>query len=552
MTQPNTTVMTTAEAVVRSLIAQGIRQLYCVPGVQNDDFFDALVRVGAPIRAIHTRHEQATAYMALGAAQATGQPQAYCVVPGPGFLNTTAALSTAFATNAPVLAVVGQIADRQIGRGVGMLHEIPDQLAILRGLTKWADRITGPDDAADKVRTAFRQMLSGAPRPVGLECPANIWRKEAAVAFDASAIAYEAPALDAVALDRAERMLAEARRPLIIVGSGAQGAGCEVTQLAERIEAPVVAFRAGQGVVDGRHRLNMTVGGGYLLWKDCDLVIGIGTRLQAAMDWGLDAGIKTIHIEANPARIGVTHEPTLALIADAAGGVRALLQRLGPRPADLARRDEEIGTARAETLRRAAKLGPQKAWIDAIRAALPEDGILVNELTQIGYANHLLWPTYKPRTFLSPGYQGTLGWGYAAALGAKVARPDVPVVSLNGDGGFMFGVQELATAAHHSIGVVALVFNDGSFGNVKRIQQQHYGGRTVAVDFTNPDFVKLGESFGVRSCRVTDPTALRRELAAAIAADQPALIEIPFKLDDFPNPWDLILGMPKLRGAQRG
>ena len=551
MAQPNTTVMTTAEAVVRSLIVQGIRELYCVPGVQNDDFFDALVRVGAPIRAVHTRHEQATAYMALGAAQATGRPQAYCVVPGPGFLNTTAALSTAYATNAPVLAVVGQIADRQIGRGVGLLHEIPDQLAILRGLTKWADRITGPDDAAEKVRTAFRQMLSGAPRPAGLECPANVWRREGAVAFDESPIAFTAPVRDDVAFDRAERLIRAAKRPLIIVGSGAQSAGREVTALAERIEAPVVAWRAGQGVVDGRHRLSLTVGGGYRLWKDADLVIGIGTRLQAAMDWGLDAGIKTIHIEANPARVGVTHEPTVALVADTADGVRALLQRLGTRPGSLARRDDEVGAVRAETMRQAAKLGPQKTWIDAIRASLPEAGILVNELTQIGYANHLLWPTYKPRTFLSPGYQGTLGWGYAAALGAKVARPDVPVVSLNGDGGFMFGVQELATAAHHRIGVVALVFNDGSFGNVKRIQQQNYGGRTIAVDFTNPDFVKLGESFGVRSCRVTDPIALRRELSAAIAADVPALIEVPFRLDDFPNPWDLILGMPKLRGTSR-
>jgi acetolactate synthase I/II/III large subunit len=552
MAQTNTTTMTTAEAVVRSLIAQGIRELYCVPGVQNDDFFDALVRVGAPIRAIHTRHEQATAYMALGAAQATGKPQAYCVVPGPGFLNTTAALSTAYATSAPVIAIVGQIADRHIGRGVGQLHEIPDQLAILRGLTKWAERINGPDDAADKVRAAFTQMQSGAPQPVGLECPANLWRKEGPVAFDESRIARVGPALDEVAFDRAERLIAAAKRPLIIVGSGAQSAGAEVTQLAERIEAPVIAWRTGQGVIDGRHRLSMTMTSGYLLWKDCDLVIGIGTRLQQAMDWGLDANIKTIHLEANPARIGITHEPTVALIADAADGTRALLKRLGPRPTSSAHRDAELTAVRAEVAKRTAKLAPQKSWIDAIRSALPEDGILVNELTQIGYANHLLWPTYKPRTFLSPGYQGTLGWGYAAALGAKVARPDTPVISLCGDGGFMFGVQELATAAHHKIGAIALVFNDGSFGNVKRIQQQSYGGRTIAVDFTNPDFVKLGESFGVKSCRVTDPQSLNRALVAAIAADVPALIEVPFRLEDFPNPWDLILGMPKLRGTSRG
>ncbi len=549
MPDTNTRTMSTAETVVASLIAQGISQLYCVPGVQNDDFFDALSRVGGAIRPIHTRHEQATAYMALGAAQATGRPQAYAVVPGPGFLNTTAALSTAYATCAPVLAIAGQIPDRYIGRGTGQLHEIPDQLAIMRGLTKWADRITGPDDAGEKVRTAFRHMLSGAPRPVGLECPANVWRKEGQVAFDESIIARHGPKLDEAALDRAAALIANAKRPLIMVGSGAQDASVGITRLAEAIEAPISAWRTGQGVIDSRHRLAIVQAAAHVLWKDADLVIGIGTRFQPAMDWGLDSGLKTIHIEADATRLGIMHEATVSIVADAAEAVEALLQRLAGRFTDRARRDGEIAAARQSVMTRAAKLAPQKAWIDAIRAGLPDEGLLVNELTQIGYANHLLWPTYKPRTFLSPGYQGTLGWGYAAAIGAKVARPDVPVVSLNGDGGFMFGVQELATAVHHKIGVVALVFNDGAFGNVKRIQQMNYSGRTIAVDFTNPDFVKLGESFGVRSCRVTDPASLTRELTRAIAADAPALIEIPFRLADFPNPWDLILGLPKQRGV---
>src|SRR5262249_54996980 len=183
MTPENMAQMATAEVVVRTLEMQGIDALFCLPGVQNDDFFDALAITGKAIRPIHARHEQATGYMALGAALATGKPQAYCVVPGPGFLNTTAALATAYATNAPILVISGQIPDHIIGRGIGLLHEIPDQLAIMRGLTKWAERVVGPDDAATKSREAFRQMLTDGPRPVGLECPMNVWRKIGPVAF---------------------------------------------------------------------------------------------------------------------------------------------------------------------------------------------------------------------------------------------------------------------------------------------------------------------------------------------------------------------------------
>jgi acetolactate synthase I/II/III large subunit len=545
----NVATMSSAEVIVRGLSAQGIRNLFCVPGVQNDDFFDALVTKAPEIRPIHTRHEQATAYMALGAAQATGETQAYCVVPGPGLLNTTAALSTAYATCAPILALSGQIPDRYIGKGVGLLHEIPDQLAILKGLTKWAARVTGPADAGEKIREAFTQLRSGAPRPVGLECPMNVWRAKGEVAFDDTRITRMSPAIDTDAIARAAKLLAASKRPLISVGSGAQSASAEVTRLAELLEAPVFAYRAGQGVVDGRHRLSVTQLGAYHLWKETDVVLGIGTRLQAPFDWGTDANLKIIHMDLNPERFGVTGNPDVKIEMDAADGVTALIHALEKLLGKRASRADEVAAVRKIVAEKCAKLAPQRGYVDAIRAALPEDGILVNELTQIGYANHLMWPTYKPRTFLSPGYQGTLGWGYGAALGAKVARPDVPVVSLNGDGGFMFGVQELATAVHHKIGVVAVVFNDGAFGNVKRIQQLNYGGRTVAVDFTNPDFVKLGQSFGVRSVRAEGPAALQREITAAIKADEPALIEAPVSLANFPNPWDLVLGLTKQRGA---
>ena len=546
MTASNLARMDAAEVTIKTMVANGIDTLYCLPGVQNDDFFDALVRSGAPMRPVHTRHEQATAYMALGAALATGKPQAYCVVPGPGFLNTTTPLATAQSLGAPVLAISGQIYEQFIGKGIGFLHEIPDQLGIMRTLTKWAGHIEGPQDAAAKSRTAFEELLSGVPGPVGLECGWNMWKRAAEVAFDDTPVVRRTPPLDLDAIKAAAKLLARAKRPIILAGGGAQGASAELTRLVDRIQAPVIAYRTGQGAIDARNPFSHRFPAGHALWKDVDVVIGIGTRLQQALDWGLDDAMKIIHIDIDPTRIGRTCTPDVAIVADAADALAALLDELDRTGSKPASRKDEMLELRTRMDGEFARLAPQKAWIDAIRAELPEDGILIEELTQISYASRLLWPAYRPRTYLSTGYQGTLGWGYPTALGAKCANPDRAVVAVHGDGGFMFGVQEMATAVKHDIGVVALVFNDNAYGNVKRIQQTNYDGRTVASDLTNPDFVKLAESFGMRGERVTTPKALRPALKAAIKANAPALIEIP--VGEFPDPWSYFF-RKKARGA---
>lgn len=546
MPASNLAQMNAAEVTIRTMAANGLDTLYCLPGVQNDDFFDALVRSGNPLKPIHTRHEQATAYMALGAALASGKPQAYCVVPGPGFLNTTTPLATAQSLCAPVLAISGQIYEQYIGKGVGFLHEIPDQLGIMRTLTKWAGHIEGPQDAAAKSRAAFDELLSGVPGPVGLECGWNMWRSAAEVAFDDTPAVRRTPPLDLDAIKAAAMLMAGAKRPIILVGGGAQDASAEVTRLAARIQAPVVAYRTGQGVIDSRNPFSHRFPAGHALWKDVDVVIGIGTRLQHMMDWGSDDAMKVIHLDIDPSRIGRTCTPDVAIVADAAEGVAALLnalERVGDKPAD---RTDEMLALRARMDDEFARLAPQKAWVDAIRAELPEDGILIEELTQISYASRLLYPVYKPRTYLSTGYQGTLGWGYSTALGAKCAMPDRAVVAVHGDGGFMFNVQEMATAVAHNIGMVALVFNDNAYGNVKRIQQSNYEGRTVVSDLVNPDFVRLAESFGMHAERVTTPEALRPALRAAIKANAPALIEIP--VGEFPDPWSYFF-RKKARGA---
>ena len=185
------------------------------------------------------------------------------------------------------------------------------------------------------------------------------------------------------------------------------------------------------------------------------------------------------------------------------------------------------------------------AFLDAIRAALPEDGILVEDLTQIGYVARIAFAVHGPRQYITSGYQGTLGHAFASALGAKVARPERAVVALAGDGGFMYNVQELATAVQHGINVVALVFNDGAYGNVRRMQREFYGNRVLASDLTNPDFVRLADSFGVFARRTTDPDGLRDALEQALAQDAPAVIEV--KVGEFPDPWRHIV-LPRVRG----
>jgi acetolactate synthase-1/2/3 large subunit len=191
------------------------------------------------------------------------------------------------------------------------------------------------------------------------------------------------------------------------------------------------------------------------------------------------------------------------------------------------------------------EMAPQVAYLDAIRAALPEDGIVVEDLTQVGYVARIAFPVHGPRQYLTSGYQGTLGHAYPSALGAKVAHPDRAVVALAGDGGFMYNVQELATAVQHGINVVAIVFNDGAYGNVRRMQRQLYGNRVIASDLVNPDFVRLADSFGVFALAVDNPDDLQDALEQALARDAPALIEI--KVGEFPDPWRHIV-LPRVRG----
>ncbi len=537
-----------ASHVIEVIRQADIDTLFCLPGVQNDDFFDALVDAD-DIRTIVSRHEQGAAYMALGAAQVTGHPAAFCVVPGPGMLNAAAALTSAYWSNARVLAVIGEIAVAARGKGFGALHELADQHAILQQLTKRAAVIDEPSTAVDDLQRALDELVSGRPRPVSVEVPVDRWRMPAAGSI--AAPRPEHPAIDQDALDRVVSAIAAAERPMIVVGGGAQDASDPVRTLAELLQAPVTTRRMGQGVIPTAHDLFAPLAVGHRLWADADLVIGIGTRLEWPLQqWKTDDDQTIVKIDIDADELDRHDVGTIGVHGDAAEVCRALVEALAPhgRRPD---RTDELAAMKEDYRRQIDHLRPQLDYLAAIRDVLPTDGVIVEDVTQIGFAAHLAFDFRRPRTLLSTGPAGTLGAGYAHGLGAQAALQatgDRKALVVAGDGGFLFTGNELATAVQHEIPLVCAVFDDGAYGNVKRMQQQKFGDdRTIASTLRNPDFVAYARSFGALGLHADDPAEFRTRLDEAFSADRPTIIHV--ETTAMPDPWPhLLLGRARGRG----
>jgi acetolactate synthase-1/2/3 large subunit len=535
------TTRTGGEAIVDGLLVHGIDTIFGLPGAQIYGLFDAMHGAQDKLRIIGSRHEQACGYMAFGFARASGRPSAYTVVPGPGMLNSAAALLTALGGNEPVLCVTGQVPTAFLGRGRGHLHEMPDQLGTLRGFTKWAERIEHPALAPVVVARAFQEMLSGRPGPAAVEMPWDVFTQRASVAPAIVLPLLPPPPVDEDRVAQAAGLIRDSRAPMIFVGRGAFGAGDAVLELAEMIDAPVVAFRSGRGIVSNAHELGLTMASAYHLWPDTDLIIGIGTRLELpTWRWPYrPAGQKSIRIDIDPAEMR-KFVADVAIVADAATATEALVaavRKIGVR--HRGRRDAIRG-ATALAAREIQAIQPQMAYLQVLREVLPPDGFVTDEVSQVGFASWYGFPVYRPRTFVSSGLEGTLGAGFPTALGVKVAFPDRPVVALCGDGGFMFAVQELATAVQYGIGVVTLVFNNGAYANVRRDQRESFAGRVLGADLENPDFMRLAQAFGVEATRIATPGALKPALERALGDNRPWLIEIEIARDSEANPWRFI------------
>jgi acetolactate synthase-1/2/3 large subunit len=535
------TSMNGGEAIVSGLVGHGVDTVFGLPGAQIYGLFDAFQQ--AQLKVIGARHEQACGYMAYGYARSTGKVGVFSVVPGPGVLNAGAALLTAFGSNEPVLCLTGQVPTAFLGKGRGHLHEMPDQLATLRTFVKWAERIEHPGTAPAMVSRAFQEMLSGRRGPASLEMPWDVFTQAAEVGPSRPFDPFPPPPPDPDHIKAAAALIAASKTPMIFVGSGAIHARDEVLELAEMIDAPVVAFRSGRGIVSNAHELGLTMAAAYRLWPKTDLMIGIGTRLELATmsRWPYRPdGLKSVRIDIDPSEMR-RYTPDVAVVADAKAGTSELVAAVSKAGyKKTSGRRAAICEASAAAQQEIQKVQPQMAYLNILREVLPHNAIVTDELSQVGFASWYGFPIFEPRTFVTSGYQGTLGSGFPTALGAKVAHPDRPVVAITGDGGFMFGVQELSTAVQFKIGVVSLVFNNNAYGNVRRDQRQHFDGRVVAADLVNPDFVKLAESFGVRAARVTSPDHFRPALETALADGGPYLIAIEVPRDSEVTPWTFI------------
>lgn len=535
------------EALARQLQREGVKQIFTVPGVQLDWAFDGLHRIGRSIATTVPRHEQATSYMADGYARSSGQPGVCMMVPGPGLLNAMAGLSTAYACSSPVLCISGQIHSLGIGKHYGMLHEIPEQSNALRSVTKWQGIADRAEDVPALVRRAFHEMTSGQPRPVAIEIPYDVLAAHADIAtIDPASNDQERQIPDTALIEKAAAWLSSARLPVIYAGGGvlAARASAALTQLAERLQAPVVMSDNGRGALSDRHPLALTTLGGRAVLPHADVVLVVGSRFMETMApvpvWNA-AGTRFIHLNVNPDDLASPRQIDLALLGDANTGLTALASAVTGTHAS---RAGDMDRVRAWCDQQISALGLLSEWVRALRAAIPEDGILVNELTQAGYLSRVAYPVYVPDTFLSQGYQGTLGSGFAIALGAAVANPGRAVVSITGDGGFGWNLQELATMRKYDINAVVVVFNDGQFGNVRSIQKAEFG-YTYDVDLCNPDYRRLADAFGVPSATVERPEQLQAELTRALARGGPALIEV--KVTEMNSPWPLL----KLRNGMK-
>ncbi|HEY5569606.1 MAG TPA: thiamine pyrophosphate-dependent enzyme [Gammaproteobacteria bacterium] len=547
--------MTGGEAMIRAAIANGIATIFGLPGAQVYALFEGIHET--KLELIVPRHEQTAAYMAMGYAKSTGKTGVFSVVPGPGVLNAAAALCTAMGNCSPVVCLTGQIPSEYLGRGRGHLHELRDQLATLGSIVKQAVRIDDPRATSHVVNGAFQTARCGRPGPVSVEMCWDLMEETWDVAIDAGDLPCPEPEPDLNAIAAAAEIIARARRPMIMCGAGAQHAAEAVRALAELINAPVTAFRSGRGIVPEDHALGVAAVAARELWDEVDVLICIGSRLEMPfMRWR-----DPMRYEARPAdsrelvRIDIDAAemtrlvPDVGIVADAATACRLLVDRLATRVTPRPERLEEIASAKRVARSLIAKLVPQAAYLETIRAVLPRDGFLVPEVSQVGFATYTgAYPVLAPRTYVTEGFQGTLGFGFPTALGVKVAHRDRPVVSIAGDGGFMFAAAELATAAQYDIGLVTLVFNNRSYGNVLRDQQTLYGGHVTGAWLENPDFVRFAESFGVAAWRVGNPEELKPVLANALANNRPALIEVVVAPGTESSPWPLI-HMPRRPSA---
>jgi thiamine pyrophosphate-dependent acetolactate synthase large subunit-like protein len=531
---------TGGDRVIDALRAEGVRHVFGIPGYHNLAVYDALLRQGE-VTHVLARHEAGAAFMADGYARASGRPGVALVTTGPGATNALTPLVEAYAGSVPVVLIASDIASDLVGRDLGALHEVPNQIECFRPVARWAEALTEARAIPGAVAGAFDLLRTGRPGPMVLSIPYDFLTARLDVPAPRGGQGARPPCHVADVQDAA-RLLAVARRPLVIAGGGVVAAGAEeeLRVLVRRLGAPVIATVAGRGAVSERDAAFQGVLADRRACREplgaADVILAVGTKLGhrslEKLAFTLGPGQALIHLDLDPAVIDRAFKTRVAVVGDARDGLARLAAALGDGP-------PASGWDRAALERAKRDAGPRftpaiAGLIETLRGALPDDAIVVGDQTGLTYWMEWRFPVYAPRTFLYPAGSATLGYAVPAAIGAKVARPDRPVVAVAGDGGFMYSVNELATAVKYRLPIVFLVLNDGRFGAIQWLQELMFG-RSGEADLANPDFVALARAFGANAERV-GPAHLAPALARALAADGPTVIELPIAVDP---PWEL-------------
>ena len=527
---PPTGAITGGEAVAWALARHGVDLVFGIPGTHTLPIHRHLTPHG--IRHITPRHEQGGGYAADGYARVSGRPGVVLATTGPGVVNTATPVATAYADSVPLLVVSPAMPTHVEGRDTGFLHESKDQGAAMGALAAWSRRARSPAGVVEAIDEAFASFASGRPRPVHVDVPLDVLEATGEVAAAPPAAPSPRGALDAGALERVAQALARAERPALVLGGGARGASAAATEVAERLGAPVLTTVNGKGVVSERHPLSLgasirlRTAQAWLAGRD--VVLAVGTELGESDLWRPAPALRgtLVRVDVDPAQLEKNLPADLGLAADAGAALAALLAALpaGARRPPGPEVEEVRAAIRAEALEDGA---PWLALVDALAGALGPAGVLSGDSTMPAYYGvaHFLAMDAAARFIYPTGY-ATLGYALPAAIGAKLAHPDRPVIALVGDGGLLFTATELATATELGLPLPVVVPNNGGYGEI-RAQMEEGGMEPIAVDLRVPDLPALGEAFGGAGTCVDDPAELEGVLREALERPGPTVVEVP-------------------------
>ncbi len=529
-------------ALVAALERNGVDVVFGIPGVHNLEIYRHLA--SSPVRHVAVRHEQGAGYAADGYARASGRPGVCLTTSGPGATNACTAAATAYADSVPVLLCSPGPPIGQEGLDLGLLHEMKDQGAHFETLVAASVRPTSPSEIGDIVDEVFAGWQRARRRPVHLELPVDVIEGESrpheatgSPAVDRLRAVFEstgAVGSDDAGLDGAAQLLSAACKPLLVLGGGARNIGDDGRRLAERLRAPVITTVNGKGAISETHPLSLGASirlpGTRLLFRSADVVVVIGSELGDSDLWGdpVHTGGDVVRIDIDPHQLGKNLGATVTVRMDSSAAVRALLARLGEAPIRPDSTWAQAVDGVRETLRKEALVdgAPYEAINRELSAALPGATIVAGDSAQVSYFGTAhFWPMERGGQFLYPTGYATLGYGLPAAIGAKLACPDVPVVVLVGDGGFLFTAQELLTAVEQHLPLPVVIADNHGYAEIREGMEER-GIPPMAVDRPDVDFAALSRAFGGRGHAVRSVDELCTRAVEAVTTDGPTVISI--------------------------